>query len=150
MEIYHGTNVVVTKPEVRVSGYTKDFGYGFYCTKMEKQARRWAISKRNPHIVCVYEYQPTADLNIKTFPEMSDEWLDFVADCRHGQSHPYDIVEGPMADDEIWDYVEDFLSGRITREAFWVLARFKHPTHQILFCNDRSLQSLTFKSSYQL
>lgn len=29
---------------------------------------------------------------------MSDEWLDFVAACRHGESHAFDIVEGPMAD----------------------------------------------------
>lgn len=150
MRIFHGTNIVVTNPEVRVTGFTKDFGFGFYCTKIERQAQRWAISKRNPHIVCVYEYEPTANLNIKTFPQMSDEWLDFVASCRKGIVHSYDIVEGPMADDEVWDYVEDFLAGRITREAFWALARFKHPTHQILFCNDRSLQSLTFIDYYQL
>ena len=49
-----------------------------------------------------------------------------------------------------WDYVEDFLSGRITREAFWALARFKHPTHQIIFCTDTALNTLRFKSYYQL
>lgn len=150
MLVYHGTNTIVKKPEVRKSGYTKDFGYGFYCTRMEKQARRWAISKRNPHIVCVYEYEPSPNVNVKVFEEMSDEWLDFVAACRQGISHPYDIVEGPMADDEVWDYVEDYLAGRITREAFWALAKFKHPTHQILFCNDNALQTLFFKESYEL
>lgn len=81
---------------------------------------------------------------------MSDEWLDFVAACRYGLTHSYDIVEGPMADDEVWDYVEDFLAGRISREAFWALARFKHPTHQVVFCNDKALQSLTFIESYAL
>ena len=54
MEVYHGSNTIVEKPEVRVVGYTKDFGYGFYCTKHERQAQRWAVTKRNPHIVCVY------------------------------------------------------------------------------------------------
>lgn len=34
---------------------------------------------------------------------MSEEWLDFIADCRHGKIHDYDIVEGPMADDTIWN-----------------------------------------------
>lgn len=43
MEIYHGTNTIVEKPEVRIAGYTKDFGYGFYCTKLERQAQRWAV-----------------------------------------------------------------------------------------------------------
>lgn len=150
MKVYHGTNTIVAKPEVRVVGYTKDFGYGFYCTKIERQAQRWAITKRTPHIVCIYEYVPDPSLKIKFFATMTDEWLDFVAACRHGEAHDYDIVEGPMADDEIWDYVEDFLSGRITREAFWALAQFKHPTHQLLFCNDRALTTLTFITSYEL
>ncbi|MCQ2163630.1 MAG: DUF3990 domain-containing protein [Bacteroidales bacterium] len=43
MLVYHGTNTIVTKPAIRVVGYNKDFGYGFYCTKLEKQAMRWAI-----------------------------------------------------------------------------------------------------------
>lgn len=147
--LYHGTNTIVRNPEVRISGYNRDFGFGFYCTRLERQARRWAISKRMPHIVCVYEYRPDDSLNVKIFSEMSDEWLDFVAACRHGESHSYDIVEGPMADDEVWDYVEDFLSGRITREAFWALARFKHPTH-LIFCTDKALQTIKFESSYEL
>lgn len=150
MLIYHGSNVVVDKPEVLASGYAKDFGYGFYCTMLEQQARRWAINKRNPHIVCIYDYVPDESLVIKSFGKMTDEWLDFVTACRHGEKHEYDIVEGPMADDQIWDYVEDFMSGRITREAFWELAKFKHPTHQIVFCNNRALRTLTFKESYQL
>lgn len=148
--LYHGTNTIVRVPEVRVSGYNKDFGFGFYCTRLERQAQRWALSKAKSHIVCVYKYIPNDSLNVKIFPEMTDEWLDFVASCRHGESHPYDIVEGPMADDEIWDYVEDFLSGRIDREAFWALARFKHPTHQIIFCTDRALQTIQFERAYEL
>ena len=76
MKLYHGTDTVVMKPEIRVAGYTKDFGYGFYCTHLERQAKRWAVTKRNPHIVCVYEYEPDEVLNIKRFPEMTDEWLD--------------------------------------------------------------------------
>lgn len=150
MEIYHGTNVVVSQPEIREVGFAKDFGYGFYCTKLERQAQRWAASKRNPHIVCVYELGDLSALNVKVFAEMSDEWLDFVVNCRHGITHSYDIVEGPMADDQIWDFVEDFMEGRISRSAFWELVKFKYPTHQIVFCNDKALQILTFKRSYSL
>ncbi len=81
------------------------------------------------------------------FPEMSDEWLDFIAKCRAGEMHSYDIVEGPMADDTIWDYVNGFTSGRISREAFWALAKFKHPTHQISFHTANALRCLTFERS---
>lgn len=64
--------------------------------------------------------------------------------------HDYDIVEGPMADDQIWDYVEDLIEGSITREAFWVLARFKYPTHQMVFCTQRALTTLNFEKSYDV
>jgi len=55
-----------------------------------------------------------------------------------------------MADDQIWDYVEDFMEGIITREAFWVLAKFKYPTHQIVFCTQKSLESIKYKDNISL
>ena len=148
--IYHGSNVIVENPQIIVSGFYKDFGYGFYCTSIEKQARKWALTKRGNSYVSLYKYQPAEGLKILSFPKMTDEWLDFVVDCRRGIKHDYDIVEGPMADDQIWDYVEDFMEGTITREAFWVLAKFKYPTHQIVFCTQRSLESITFDRSISL
>lgn len=78
---------------------------------------------------------------------MTDEWLDFVADCRRGIEHNYDIVEGPMADDQIWNFVEGFIDGRISRDAFWGLVRFNYPTHQIVFCTEAALKTLTFEGS---
>lgn len=56
---------------------------------------------------------------------MSNDWLDFIAKCRQGEIHNYDIVEGSMADDTIWNYVNDFLYGDITREQFWELAKMQ-------------------------
>lgn len=150
MTLYHGSNVIVQEPKVLTNGYYKDFGYGFYCTNLEKQAVRWALTKRNGHVVNVYEYEKQENLNICEFAEMTEEWLDFVVDCRRGIEHNYDIVEGPMADDTIWDYIEDFVRGNISREAFWALVKFKYPTHQIVFCTEKSLVSLKFERSYAL
>ena len=143
--LYHGSNTVVKEPIIKISGFNKDFGFGFYCTVLEKQAIRWALTKRGEHIVNKYEYIADTSLRVLSFEKMTDEWLDFVVDCRHGISHSYDIVEGPMADDQIWDYVEDFMSGAITREAFWELAKFKYPTHQIVFCTDKALKTISFQ-----
>ena len=78
---------------------------------------------------------------------MSDEWLDLIAQCRNGKIHNYDIVEGPMADDTVWNYVNDFLTGRISRKQFWVLAEFKHPTHQISFHTISALDTLQYVGS---
>lgn len=137
-------------PEVRKTRYAKDFSWGFYCTNNYEQAARWSKKGRSRGIVNVFEYTESPMLNIKKFPEMSDEWLDFIAICRSGKHHDYDIVEGPMADDTIWNYVNDFLSGDISREAFWALAKFKHPTHQISFHTEVALKCLSFKEAIEV
>ena len=75
---------------------------------------------------------------------MTEEWLDFIVSCRMGQAHDYDIVEGPMANDTIFNYIQNFVDGKISREAFWALARFKKPTYQISFHKARALAALSF------
>ena len=132
--IYHGSNTAVEKPRILINGHYKDFGYGFYCTNMEKQAKRWALTRRGESVVSRYQYVKNKELKILEFPDMTEEWLQFVVECRSGIEHDYDIVEGPMADDQIWDYVEDYMAGKISKAAFWELVKFKYPTHQIVFC----------------
>ena len=150
MELFHGSNVVVDQPKIITDGYYKDFGYGFYCTNLEKQAKRWALVKQHGHVVNVYDYLENKSLNTLVFDEMTDEWLDFVVACRQGIKHDYDMVEGPMADDTIWNYVDDFTRGENSRTAFWELVKFKYPTHQIVFCSEKALKQLHFKRSYSL
>ncbi|MDE6952013.1 MAG: DUF3990 domain-containing protein [Lachnospiraceae bacterium] len=145
--IYHGSNVVVEKPRIIINGHYKDFGYGFYCTNMERQAKRWALTKRGESIVNIYRYVADDAVNLCRFEQMTEEWLQFVVDCRRGVEHSYDIVEGPMADDQIWDYVEDFMGGNISKAAFWELVKFKYPTHQIVFCTESALKTLCYEGS---
>ena len=145
--VYHGSNVAVPNPKILINGHYKDFGYGFYCTNIEKQAKRWALTQKGESIVNRYIYTANPDLNICAFPDMSEAWLQFVVNCRRGIEHGFDIVEGPMADDQIWDYVEDYMNGNISKAAFWELVKFKYPTHQIVFCTMKALENLHYKGS---
>lgn len=52
-----------------------------------------------------------------------------------------------MANDQIYNYISDFMEGVLTREQFWTLAQFKYPTHQIAFCSPAALSCLEFVSS---
>ena len=141
MTVYHGGYMPVEHPQIRVGKNTKDFGTGFYCTIIKEQAQRWA-RRYDTKIVSIYEVRLNSKLNIKEFRKMTDEWLDFIIACRSGKSHEYDIVIGAMANDQIYNYVSDYIDGVITREQFWVLAKFKYPTHQINFCTHQALQFL--------
>ena len=150
MQIYHGSNVIVEHPVILTNGFYKDFGYGFYCTNIVRQAERWAMSRPRASVVSIYEYTANNSLKIKQFDKMTDDWLNMIVDCRHGIEHSYDIVEGPMADDTIWDYVEDYVNGNITKEAVWELVKFRYPTHQIVFCTQAGLSTIQYVRSYSL
>ena len=75
-KLFHGSNVTVSHPEIRIHKYTKDFSWGFYCTDFERQAIRWATRYDRPGFVNVYTYTENPDLLVKTFPGLTEEWLE--------------------------------------------------------------------------
>ena len=144
MLVYHGSKEIVEFPEIRKAQYNKDFYFGFYCTRMSEQARRWAGRYGRNGYINSYEYTTNEKLNCLYFEEMTEEWLDFIVQCRNGIAHSYDIVEGPMADDTIYNYIQNYIDGKISRTAFWELAKFNHPTHQISFHTLAALDTLKY------
>ena len=145
-QIYHGGYSTIATPQIIKSKHTKDFGEGFYCTEIKEQAKRWCLKYDSPTIT-TYSYIENSSLNILEFDIMSEEWLDFIVACRRGLPHNYDIVIGAMADDQVYNFITDFMDGIISREAFWALAKFKYPTHQIVFCTDKALACLQYLQS---
>ena len=148
--LFHGSGEVVEFPEIRQTRYQKDFSWGFYCTNNRSQAERWTERRGRTGILNKYIYNENNQLKILRFEEMTDEWLDFIVSCRSGIIHSYDIVEGPMADDTIWNFINDFIKGDISRAAFWELAKFRHPTHQISFHTISALACLQFCGSEEI
>ena len=146
MLVYHGSYTEVQQPRIIVGRNTKDFGTGFYCTVIKEQTERWVKRYATP-VVNIYSLLINEKLDILEFKEMTDEWLDFIIACRSGKPHQHDIVIGAMPNDQIYNYVSDYIDGVITREQFWMLAKFKYPTHQINFCTEQALSCLAFYKS---
>jgi hypothetical protein len=149
MTVYHGSYTTIMQPGIRKGKNTKDFGTGFYCTLIREQAERWAKRYDTP-VVNIYTVRMDTKLEILEFKEMTEDWLDFIIDCRHGRQHDYDIVIGAMANDQIYNHIADYIDGILTREQFWALAKFKYPTHQINFCSPEALKCLEFVSSEEI
>ena len=145
MVLFYGSKEIVVYPSIRKSIYNRDFYFGFYCTANKEQAERCAIRYEKKGYVNKYNYIPNPALKYLKFERITDEWLDFIVDCRSGKNHEYDIVIGAMADDQIYNFVSDYIDGVITREQFWVLAKFKYPTHQIAFCTENALKCLEYR-----
>ncbi len=149
MKVYHGGYCPIEIPEIIIGKYAKDFGAGFYCTELKEQPIRWA-RRYDTRIISIYNFEQNNELKILHFNEMTEEWLNFIVNCRNGIKHDYDIVIGAMANDQVYNYISDFISGVLTREQFWVLAKFKHPTHQINFCTAEAVKCLTFIKSEEI
>lgn len=152
LTLFHGSQSgIVEYPELRIDIFTKDFGVGFYCTDIHTQAVKWA-TRFGDGYVSQYSFDRTSNTNLDmlVFEGMTEEWLDFIVHCRAGGTHSYDIVEGPMADDTIYNYIQDYIEGNIKREMFWALAKFAYPTHQVCFCTKKALEQLKYMDGTQV
>ena len=86
MILYHGSKEIVEYPEIRKARFNKDFYFGFYCTKIQEQAERWATRYGKKGYINKYEYTPNAKSEILLYlNEMTEEWLDFIVACRSGE-----------------------------------------------------------------
>lgn len=149
MTVYHGSYTTIDNPKIICGRNTKDFGIGFYCTIIREQAERWAKRYETP-IINTYTFRIDTTLKILEFREMTEDWLDFIIECRNGIPHSYDIVIGAMANDQIYNFISDYIDGIITREQFWMMAKFKYPTHQVNFCTTESLKCIEYVTSEEV
>ncbi|GHT46681.1 hypothetical protein AGMMS49965_24390 [Bacteroidia bacterium] len=154
MKVYHGGLVEIEKIDLSQSRLNRDFGAGFYVTNIQEQAEFWARRKGQRHgtkgYVTEFTFYENAykhyELKVLRFDGYTEDWLDFVVMNRNPEvaepAHEYDIVEGPVADDDITQRIDAYLEGAVTKEKFLDELKFARPTHQICFCTTRSLQML--------
>ena len=142
MRYFHTSNTIVSKPDVCHSRKHLDFGMGFYLTPLEQQARDYGqrfIRRGEPAMMNVFEIaDEIADVNRKVFPTYDGEWLDYVVACRKGLPHQqYDVIEGGIADDNVFDTVDLYLQGVYTRELALDQLRWKKPNYQLCIASQR-------------
>ena len=121
MILYHGSTVLVDRPEIREGDTFLDFGSGFYTTTSYGQAERWAKIKmrrenKTNGYVAVYEFDfEAASRNtvIRRFDTADMAWLLFVVNNRRGApfEEPADMHIGPVADDNVYQSIRFFETG---------------------------------------
>lgn len=154
MILYHGSNQRVRQIDLSKSRPAKDFGQAFYLSEDFQQAIEMAQFKAETFggevIVNEFEFDNTAisdkDLKILSFDSYSEEWARFVLANRASQvnTHDYDIVYGPIANDRIGRQIFNFQAGYIDFETF--VKRIQYPegiTFQWAFCTPRAIQTLS-------
>ena len=127
IRLYHGSNVAIEQIDLSRSKRGKDFGQGFYLNTNPDQAMEMAarttrfLNEGTPTLSCFEfdEDEATKNgVNIKIFPDYSEEWAEFVVMNRKNDSdvptHPYDIVIGPIADDTVGVQIRRFIMGYLS------------------------------------
>jgi hypothetical protein len=154
MKVFHGSDIPVDVVDLSKSKPSKDFGQGFYVTRIYRQAESMAINvaKRNQTqpMVSEFDFEEYAfeddDLQTLRFHDYDEAWLDFVILNRNNLSsqcaHQFDIVEGPVADDAVSIRIRDYMNGKVSKQAFLEELKFKKDSHQICLCTLQSLQML--------
>jgi len=150
MIIYHGSDTPVKSPKILTSNRLLDFGEGFYTTSSLEQAQRWAkrVRERNKtieQIVSVYEFEADKaekDLKIIRFDSPGREWLRFISACRSGgeTGFEYDMVMGPVANDNVYVTVQLFETGLLSEEEAIVRLKVEKIFNQILFHTEKALR----------
>lgn len=154
MRVFHGSYKTVNEIDLTKGRDNLDFGKGFYVTAIRSQAEFWATRTGRFHktdgVVSEFEFYENTfehyNLKILRFPGYTEEWLDFVVLNRDPKSsipaHDYDIVEGPVANDDVNDRINDYLAELISKADFLKELSMHKPTHQICLCTVRSLQMI--------
>lgn len=159
MIVYHGSYLPVEKPQIIVSNRTLDFGRGFYTTTNYEQAEKWAwkVIKRRKGTdayVSFYEFdieEAKKKLRVHIFEEADESWLNYVCDCRAGKDGQdnYDIVSGPVADDDVYATLILYERGLLDKEATLKRLKIKKLFNQILF-HTEALKYCKFVESEKL
>lgn len=155
-KIYHGSTEVVKIPEIRQSKRSLDYGEGFYTTTSLAQAkrlveRRMKDKRLNVGYVNIYELDDEAIkcMKVLLFKDPTEEWVNFVMRNRteRGFTHDYDIVYGPVADDNVYTQFTLYEGGIISMTTLIQELKTYRLVDQYLFHTEKSLAAIKFVES---
>ena len=158
MKLYHGGLIEVKTPRIMATDHIGDFGIGFYTTTDLEQARRFVATKcdrsRKPQGVVSYfevedDFLKSKALQIRIFRKADEKWARFVEANRRdvNYSHEYDIVYGPVANDQVYASFALYESDLIDFKELLNRLKVRKLTDQVLFHTERSLSILKYIGS---
>ena len=159
MRLYHGSTVVVKRPNIQKGHKATDFGRGFYTTTNFEQAKKWALLKKNREqsdraIVSVYEVPDNileGEFVVRHFTGATKEWLEFVVNNRKGKStEDYELVMGPVANDQLYATIRLYEQGVITADAAIEMLKTHKLFNQLSFHTERVAVLLKFVEAVKI
>ena len=168
MIVYHGSYSFFDRIDLSKGRKYKDFGQGFYTTKIESQARQWAINMAARYgiangFVSVYDCDENLFKNYKyiKFDKPTEDWAHFIMNNRNSdfndiesqinnQRNQFDIVEGPVANDNIAVVLDQFMMNMKSGTALVEALEYKNLNHQISFHTESGISLLKKVEHYNV
>lgn len=151
LTVYHGSCAEFDKIDLEKSHNRRDFGKGFYTTLLETQSKEWGYrlalrEKKKNYYVYEFLFEEDPSLKVKRFDTLNEEWLEFIRANRSkgGVQHSYDVVIGPVADDNTMETVQLYMSGIYNAKEAVERLRYNKVNNQVSFHTKRALKYLHF------
>lgn len=166
VRLYHGSEVIVERPEFGKGARHNDYGKGFYCTENPELAREWACAKQKNGYVNIYDLDMTglSVLNLNDPQYNILNWLAILADNRtywqngsisedakdYIKTHflldisGYDVIIGYRADDSYFSFAQDFVAGVISLEKLSEAMRLEKLGEQIVLKSPKAFEQIEF------
>ena len=100
-------------------------------------------------VVSVYELDDAVlkNLKVKIFESPNSEWLDSVIANRRGKNvcSSYDIIIGPVANDDVYGTTSLFESGFYSEEEALNHLKIKKLFNQYVFVSEEAVRRIVFK-----
>ena len=168
IRLYHGTDAFFERPDLAVCRPVKDFGRGFYLTPELAVAKRMAercVERSDwqgaPKYVYVYDFDDMdlSGLTVKRFaPAVDEEFARFVMANRqarsrsadHNRDNRYDIVLGPVANDNLYATISLYENGELSAEAAIVQLKTHVLFNQVSFHTQTAINNLKFVEAVEV
>ena len=166
VRLYHGSEVIVERPEFGKGARHNDYGKGFYCTENPELAREWACAKQKNGYVNIYDLDMTglSVLNLNDPQYNILNWLAILADNRtywqngsisedakdYIKTHflldisGYDVIIGYRADDSYFSFAQDFVAGVISLEKLSEAMRLGKLGEQIVLKSPKAFEQIEY------
>ncbi|MCD8125880.1 MAG: DUF3990 domain-containing protein [Lachnospiraceae bacterium] len=167
--LYHGSPVIIEKPEFGKGKANNDYGRGFYCTEHIELAKEWSCSLNTNGYANKYEID-TQDLRIL---HLSDgeytilNWLAILIQNRQARlSTPvarrgkewliqyflpeytdYDVIVGYRADDSYFSFARSFLSNEISLSQLGRAMKLGKLGEQYVLKSKKAFDAITYMDS---
>lgn len=166
MELYHGSEKIIERPEYGKGRTNNDYGRGFYCTESIELAKEWACADNRDGYANRYsiDINKMKILNLngpeygilnwlavltrhRTYwqnSSVSEEAKNYLQDNFYVDIEPYDIIIGYRADDSYFSFAQDFVANVISLRQLSEAMRLGKLGEQIVLKSRKAFAAIIF------